>query len=53
MEGFLKSPFWLDDYGVVTTYMVNDMFIKTHGGGSRGQGEAACTRVFWPTRPLQ
>ena len=27
--------------------------IKTHGSESRGQEEAACTRVFWPTRPLQ
>ena len=23
--------------------------IKTHGSESRGQEEAACTRVFWPT----
>ena len=29
------------------------LFIKTHGSESRGQEEAACTRVFWPTRPLQ
>ena len=28
-------------------------YIKTHGSESRGQEEAACTRVFWPTRPLQ
>ena len=27
--------------------------IKTHGSESRGQEEAACTHVFWPTRPLQ
>ena len=27
--------------------------IKTHGSESRGQEEAACARVFWPTRPLQ
>ena len=27
--------------------------ITTHGSESRGQEEAACTRVFWPTRPLQ
>ena len=27
--------------------------IKTHGSESRGQEEAACMRVFWPTRPLQ
>ena len=26
--------------------------IKTRSE-SRGQEEAACTRVFWPTRPLQ
>ena len=29
------------------------MGIKTHGSESRGQEEAACMRVFWPTRPLQ
>ena len=29
------------------------MSIKTHGSESRGQEEAACMRVFWPTRPLQ
>ena len=34
----------------VSIYMV---VIKTHGSESRGQEEAACTRVFWPTRPLQ
>ena len=28
-------------------------YIKTHGSESRGQEEAACMRVFWPTRPLQ
>ena len=27
--------------------------IKTHGSESRGQEEAACMRVLWPTRPLQ
>ena len=27
--------------------------IKTHGSESRGQEEAACMRVFWPTRLLQ
>ena len=27
--------------------------IKTHGSESRGPEEAACMRVFWPTRPLQ
>ena len=27
--------------------------VKTHGSESRGQEEAACMRVFWPTRPLQ
>ena len=27
--------------------------IKTHGRESRGQEEAACTRVLWLTRPLQ
>ena len=31
----------------------SELFIKTHGSESRGQEEAACTRVFWPTRPLQ
>ena len=29
------------------------VLIKTHGSESRGQEEAACMRVFWPTRPLQ
>ena len=28
-------------------------YIKTHGSESRGQEEAACMRVFWPTQPLQ
>ena len=31
----------------------NSFEIKTHGSESRGQEEAACMRVFWPTRPLQ
>ena len=31
----------------------HNMIIKTHGSESRGQEEAACMRVFWPTRPLQ
>ena len=31
----------------------NSTHIKTHGSESRGQEEAACMRVFWPTRPLQ
>ena len=26
--------------------------IKTHGSESRGQEEAACTRIFLPTQPL-
>ena len=30
-----------------------DSKIKTHGSESRGQEEAACMRVFWPTQPLQ
>ena len=29
------------------------VIIKTHGSELRGQEEAACTCVFWPTRPLQ
>ena len=33
--------------------LANYIYIKTHGSESRGQEEAACTRVFWPTRPLQ
>ena len=32
---------------------IDSMVIKTHGSESRGQEEAACMRVFWPTRPLQ
>ena len=27
--------------------------IKTHGSELLGQEEAACMRIFWPTRPLQ
>ena len=27
-------------------------YIKTHGNESRGQEEAACMHIFWPTRPL-
>ena len=33
--------------------LINKLTIKTHGSESRGQEEAACMRVFWPTRPLQ
>ena len=33
--------------------MESKFLIKTHGSESRGQEEAACMRVFWPTRPLQ
>ena len=32
---------------------INKDGIKTHGSESRGQEEAACMHVFWPTRPLQ
>ena len=32
---------------------IDMQYIKTHGSESRGQEEAACMRVFWPTRPLQ
>ena len=32
--------------------VVSDIDIKTHGSESRGQQEAACMHVFWPTRPL-
>ena len=32
---------------------VKACLIKTHGSESRGQEEAACMHVFWPTRPLQ
>ena len=34
-------------------YIYIYIYIKTHGSESRGQEEAACMRVFWPTRPLQ
>ena len=37
----------------VSTSLLKDYAIKTHGSESRGQEEAACMRVFWPTRPLQ
>ena len=33
--------------------LVFSYVIKTHGSESRGQEEASCMRVFWPTRPLQ
>ena len=32
---------------------ISSCSIKTHGSELRGQEEAACMRVFWPTRPLQ
>ena len=35
------------------TVVIGKLLIKTHGSESRGQEEAACMRVFWPTRPLQ
>ena len=34
-------------------YCLQSQFIKTHGSESRGQEEAACMCVVWPTRPLQ
>ena len=40
-------------YRYIYTYIDIYMYIKTHGSESRGQEEAACMRVFWPTRPLQ
>ena len=43
LEGIISSKII---YVVIT-------LIKTHSSESRGQEEAACTRVFWPTRPLQ
>ena len=53
--------FTTDNEGVYTCTMMNSAMInqsvrfgiKTHGSESRGQEEAACMRVFWPTRPLQ
>ena len=39
-------------YVYVCMYYVY-IYIKTHGSESRGQEEAACMRVFWPTQPLQ
>ena len=41
-----------NDYLIQEPKMLGEP-IKTHGSESRGQEEAACTRVFWPTRPLQ
>ena len=29
------------------------IYIKTHDSELRGQEEAACMRIFWPTQPLQ
>ena len=40
---------YINDFGP----MMHSPNIKTHGSESRGQEEAACMRVFWPTRPLQ
>ena len=40
------------DVYIVVLCMTLISGIKTHGSESRGQEEAACTRVFWPTRPL-
>ena len=37
----------------VANYPLKKFSIKTHGSESRGQEEAACMRVFWPTQPLQ
>ena len=37
----------------VSNKTIHLYIIKTHGSDSRGQEEAACTRVFWPTQPLQ
>ena len=37
----------------ICIYICVHIIIKTHGSESRGQEEVACTRVFWPTRPLQ
>ena len=42
---------WSLDFLSVWVSLLFD--IKTHGSESRGQEEAACMRVFWPTRPLQ
>ena len=36
-----------------STSFSNTNVIKTHGSESRGQEEATCTLVFWPTLPLQ
>ena len=42
-----------DDIMRLYLWILKELLIKTHGSESRGQEEAACTRVFWPTRPLQ
>ena len=41
------------DYTEIFTAALYNAGIKTHGSESRGQEEAACVRVCWPTRPLQ
>ena len=41
------------DYTEIYIAALYNTGIKTHGSESRGQEEAACMRVFWPTRPLQ
>ena len=44
----------LDIYIYIYIYIYNkNLNIKTHGSESRGQEEAACMRIFWPTQPLQ
>ena len=38
---------------ITFSHFSNIIYIKTHGSESQGQLEAACTRVFWLTQPLQ
>ena len=55
-DAFFHSPNQISgcETPLLLSYVLPDAkYIKTHGSESRGQEEAACMRVFWPTRPLQ
>ena len=51
VEALLSTVQHNQSYLIFCISYIHDLFIviKTHGSESRGQEEAACTRVFWPT----
>ena len=51
LQQFMSEQIDLHVFKAITAASCVD--IKTHGSESQGQEEAACMRVFWPTRPLQ